>query len=138
MKKFFAIALAILVVFASGCVSNGLKFKECKLQHPKIREDQMTSLWINVENNENDAKNVQLVFVYPDDVTIERNGEKIKSFNITLEPNGATSGRKEFSVYGDYIEGQPSTPWDIVVQMYSDGELIKECKQTITIMPKTQ
>ena len=138
MKKIFAIILIAFVILASGCVSGGIKFKECKLQHSKIREDQMTSLWIDVENDEDKTKNIQLEFVYPNDVAIEKNGEKIKSFNITLEPNGATSGRKEFLVYGDYIEGQPSTPWDIVVQMYSDGKLVKECKQTITITPKRE
>lgn len=125
----------IALVFISGCVGDSLKFKECKLQESKIKEGQMTSLWIEVENKGKEQKNVSLEFIYPEYVTVERDGKLIKYYNITIEPNGATSGRKEFKIRGKYIQGQPSSPWKILIQMYADGKMVKKCEQTITILP---
>lgn len=127
--------ILVALISIGGCISNDLKFKECKLQEQKIKETQSTSLWIEVENRGDEQKNISLQFLYPKYLTIERDNRLIKFYNMTIEPNGATSGRKEFKVHGKYIEGQPFSPWDLTIQMYADGKLIKECKLTVTILP---
>lgn len=133
MRK--VLVLLALVVLAAGCVGNTVTFKECKLDYSKIKVDQMAKLWIEIENNGDFKRDVQVVFVYPETVTIESRGKRAEGFNVTVDPKGATSGRKYFNVYGDYVEGQPSSPWDIEIMMYSDNELLGEKKLTITILP---
>ncbi len=138
MKKILPtliLASIIGIIFVSGCLGNSVKFKECKLDYSKIKEDQMTKMWVEIENNGEITKDIQVTFIYPKTLTIESKGKKTTGFNVTVDPNGATSGRKSFTVYGDYIEGQPSSPWDIEVKMYVDKELVGEKKLTLTILP---
>jgi len=134
MKKFIPI-LIVFIILSSGCLGNSVKFKECKLDYSKIKENQMTHLWIDIENTGEIAKEVHVLFLYPETVTIESRGKKTTGFNVTVEPDGATSGRKSFILYGDYIAGQPSSPWDIIIQMYSGKELLEEKILTVTVIP---
>lgn len=136
MKKIAPVLFLIGVVLVSGCIDfSAITFKECRLDYDKIKEDQVAKLWIEIENKGDVTQDVELWFIYPETVTIESKGEKVKGFNVTVDPKGATSGRKFFNVYGDYIAGQPSSPWDVKVQIYSGGELITERELTITILP---
>ncbi len=133
MKK-LTLLLIVFVLIVGGCI-NKLDFKECDLEYKKIKENQITKLWIEIENKGETQKDVQVVFEYPETVVIEKRGKKVYGFNSTLEPEGSTTGRKSFNVYGEYIEGQPSSPWDINVKIYSENELVTEKRVTVTILP---
>lgn len=129
------LALVALVVLAAGCVGNTVTFKECKFDYTKIREDQVAKLWVEIENNGDFSRDLQVVFIHPQTITIESKGKPVRGFNVTVEPKGATSGRRYFNVYGDYVEGQPSSPWEVEVRIYSDNELVEGKKLTLTILP---
>jgi len=136
MKRILAFALISMVLTVSGCISgSNIRFKECDLDYDTINEDQMSQLWIEIENKGEVRKEVQVVFVYPKKLAVEKNGKASNGFNVTVEPNGATSGRMAFDVYGEYIEGQPSSPWDLEVRMFSGNELIDEKELTLTVTP---
>jgi len=125
-----------VILAASGCIGGGnVSFKECELDYNTIKENQMAKLWIEIENNGEIKKDLQVVFVYPDEVAVEKNGNERTGFNVTVEPNGATSGRVPFDVYGEYIEGQPSSPWEIEVKMFSGNELVDEKELVLTVTP---
>jgi len=79
MKKFIPI-LIVFIILSSGCLGNSVKFKECKLDYSKIKENQMTHLWIDIENTGEIAKEVHVLFLYPDTVTIESRGKKTTGF----------------------------------------------------------
>lgn len=135
MKKFFPVLL-VLILLTCGCTGSTVKFKECKLEYDRIKEDQMTKLWIEIENTGEMEKDLQIVFDYPETITIEEKGEKVYGFNVTVAPEGATSGRSYFNVYGDYVKGQPSSPWDIEIIMFSQNELVDQTKLTLTVLPQ--
>ena len=128
------IILLALIILSSGCLGGSVSFKECRLDYNKIKEDQTAKMWIEIENNGEITRDIQVVFVYPETVTVESKGKKTTGFNVTVEPDGATSGRRSFTVYGDYVEGQPSSPWDIEVRMFSGRELLGTKTLTITIL----
>ncbi len=134
MKEKIAL-LMVTIIIVGGCLGSSVSFKECRLDYSKIKEDQIAKLWIEIENTGDFERDVQVVFGYPETVTIEDRGRKTEGFNFTVQPKGATSGRKSFNVYGEYIEGQPSSPWEIEVMMYSGKELLEEKKLTVTILP---
>ncbi|UCG95814.1 MAG: hypothetical protein JSV92_02055 [archaeon] len=135
MRKILPVLLVALI-FAGGCVGSTVKFKECRLDYDRIREDQMSKLWIEVENTGEVTRNVQVVFSYPETVTIESRDREIRSFNVTVDPEGATSGRRYFNVYGEYVEGQPSSPWDIEIKLFANNELMDERKLTLVVLPE--
>ncbi len=132
---FKVLALLALVVLAAGCVGNTVTFKECGLDYTKIKEDQVAKLWIEIENNDDFSRDLQVAFIHPPTVTIESKGKPVEGFNVTVDAKGATSGRRYFNVYGDYVEGQPSSPWEIEVRIYSEDEFIEGKKLTLTILP---
>lgn|GEM_PF-2485914 len=135
MNKIFLIFL-IFVVLVGGCLESAtVNFKECRLDYDRINENRVAKLWIEIENSGDFIKEVEVKFVYPEEVTIEDKGKRTEGFNVTIDPNGATSGRKSFNVYGDYVEGQPSSPWEIKVQMYVGKEMVKEKTITLTVLP---
>ena len=138
MKKVLTFVFLASVLMVAGCIGgSNISFKECKLDYNTIEENQMAKLWIEIENKGEIKKDLQVVFVYPEEVNIEKNGNKKDGFNVTVEPNGATSGRVAFDVYGEYIEGQPSSPWEIEVKMFSEKELIDEKELTLTVTQST-
>jgi len=134
--KVFSVLL-VLILLTAGCLgSSTVTFKECKLEYDRIKEDQMTKLWIEIENTGEVEKDLQIIFDYPQTVTIEEKGKKVTGFNTTVGPEGATSGRRYFNVYGDYVEGQPSSPWDIEIKMFSQNELVDQTELTLTVLPQ--